>query len=117
MQIIVLFLAIAIIGIVTSRTMFKSDGIDTYVNIYVEGKVYKQVSAVKSQTIVIERNNMYNEIKVSPQSVMMYDSNCDNKNCIHQGEIIPDSMSMRIMDGWIVCLPNQVSIEVVRGEN
>lgn len=121
MQIIIVLILIAIISFVfirnSGRLTEQSDIADNYVNIYVGDIEYKKVPLSEPQTVVIDIDGKYNEIEVHSNGVFMKDSNCDNQDCMHQGKITLDNVDTRIMGGWIICLPNQVSIELVEGES
>ena len=40
-------------------------------------------------------------------------STCENQDCIGEGTITLDNYNDRILGTWIICLPNQVTIEMV----
>lgn len=57
-----------------------------------------------------------NIIHVSPEGVYMKSSNCDGQDCVKQGEITLDNIDSRVLGNCIVCLPNQVILEVYTTE-
>ena len=113
--IIIFVLFMSVISVFTMRTMWQSDSAYDYVNIYINGDEYKRVVLGKPQTVVINREGKYNEIEIKANGVVMRDANCDNKDCLQQGEVNLNNINSRIMTGWIICLPNNVSIELVNG--
>ncbi|SCY82073.1 NusG domain II-containing protein [Alkaliphilus peptidifermentans] len=116
-QIIMVLLFVAIVALVTVRVVGQNDSADSYVNINVGENEYKKVLLSEPQTVIINIDGKYNEIKIDANGVLMHDSNCENKDCLHQGEITLENISTRIMGGWIICLPNHVSIELVKGRD
>ena len=53
-----------------------------------------------------------NVIHVSAEGVWMEESTCDNHDCIDQGEVTLDNRMDRILGNMIICLPNQVMLEL-----
>jgi len=57
-----------------------------------------------------------NVIHFTPQGVSMESSTCDNQDCVEQGEATLQNKDVRVLANWIICLPNQVSIELFTPE-
>ena len=53
-----------------------------------------------------------NDICVTPTGVYMESSTCENQDCVYQGEVTLDNMDERILGNMIICLPNQVCLEL-----
>lgn len=115
-QIIVVLLFISIAGFIAVKTVGKSHDKDEHVNIYVEDILYKKILLSDPNNVVVDIDGKYNEIEINSNGAFMLKSNCDNQDCLHQGEVTLDNINKRIMGGWIVCLPNKVSIELVGSE-
>ena len=60
-----------------------------------------------------QENGEINKIRITPDSVDMEYSTCENQDCIGEGTITLDNYNERILGTWIICLPNQVTIEMV----
>ena len=89
----------------------KSDA--AQVTVYVGGAVYAQVSANDYQTITVDQGDgKVNVIVIDESGVHMESSTCKNQICVHHGAIDPHAADDLLLDRWIVCLPNAVSIEV-----
>lgn len=114
---IIILLCIALITLFITRFTGKDDSNEAYVVIEVDGAEYKRVSLEEPQTVVIDRDGKHNEVKITSNGVVMHNANCANQDCIMQGEVTLDNINTRLMGGWIVCLPNKVSVELVVGEN
>ncbi|MBR5302913.1 MAG: NusG domain II-containing protein [Clostridia bacterium] len=54
-----------------------------------------------------------NKVHITPEKVYMESSTCDNQDCVQQGEVHVDTYKDRILGTYIICLPNNVSIEMV----
>ena len=54
-----------------------------------------------------------NVIHVTSEGVYMEDSTCDNHDCIDQGEVTLENRQDRILGNYIICLPNQVTLQLM----
>jgi hypothetical protein len=116
-QIVLLIIVIAFLCLVGYKFFERESADSNYVVIALDGQEYKRVSLSEPQKVVVDHEGKHNEIEITNQGVSMHSSNCDNQNCIMQGEATLENIDERIMGGWIVCLPNGVSIELVKGES
>lgn len=57
-----------------------------------------------------------NVIRTTATGAVMHFSTCDNQNCVQQGEVTLDNRDLRVMGSLIVCLPNQVVVELLSAE-
>lgn len=57
--------------------------------------------------------NTINVIHITPDSVCMESSTCENQDCVQQGVVDRENREQRILGNFIVCLPNQVQLELV----
>ncbi len=114
--IVLMVLGIALIGIGVNKLMVQNNSSTSYVVISVNSEEYKRVSLDEPQTVVIDQGHKHNEVKITNNGVVMAASNCENQDCVKQGEATLDNIDNRVLGGWIVCLPNEVSIELVKGE-
>ena len=62
---------------------------------------------------VTQTNGCRNVIHTTAASAVMHFSTCDNQNCVQQGEVTLTNRQSRVMGGLIVCLPNQVLLELL----
>lgn len=54
-----------------------------------------------------------NVFHVTPGSVHMESANCDNQDCIKQGTVNFENRDVRVLRNMIICLPNQVVLELI----
>ena len=52
------------------------------------------------------------QIVIDESGVRMESSTCKNQICVHHSTIDPHAVDDLLLDRWIVCLPNAVSVEV-----
>ena len=64
---------------------------------------------------VTQPDGAVNEIANTGSAVSMAEANCHNQDCVRMGEVTRDNYELRVMGGFIVCLPHRLSVEV-RGE-
>lgn len=57
-----------------------------------------------------------NVIHLTPEGVYMEDSTCANHDCIQQGIVTLENREERILSNMIICLPNQVSLQLFTPE-
>ena len=109
-------LLLALASFFASR-LFAQKSNAAQVTIYVGGAVYAQVSADDYQTITVDQGDgKVNVIVIDSRGVRMESSTCKNQICVHHGTIDPNNADELLLDHWIVCLPNGVSVEVTDAE-
>lgn len=106
---IVLFIILIALGIAVTVMSLTGAEDGSVVQISVDGKTYGVYSLNKDQTIEIKQDKSINKITIKDGHVQMSDSTCKNQICVKTGEISNTSQS-------IVCLPNKVMVEIIRGE-
>lgn len=57
-----------------------------------------------------------NVIHLTPEGVYMEDSTCANHDCIDEGIVTLENRKERILGNMIVCLPNQVCLQLFTPE-
>ena len=45
----------------------------------------------------------------------MEHADCDNQDCVQMGAVTRDNLELRVMGGFIICLPHKISVEVREG--
>ena len=57
-----------------------------------------------------------NLIHLTPNGVYMEDATCENHDCMDQGEVTLENIPERVLGNMIICLPNQVVLELFTPE-
>ena len=57
-----------------------------------------------------------NTLHLTPEGVYMEDSTCANHDCVNQGKVTLENKKDRILGNMIICLPNQVTLELFTPE-
>ena len=90
------------------------DGLRVYVTL--DGEALLDAPFGEARTIEIVQPGVgENTIAVTADSVCMLHADCENQDCVNMGEVTRDNLELRVMGGFIVCLPHRLSVEV-RGE-
>jgi len=63
-----------------------------------------------------QEDGKINKVHITPEKVYMEYSTCDNQDCVGQGEIHVDTYQDRILGTYVICLPNNVTVEMVPAE-
>ena len=61
---------------------------------------------------VAQADGAENEIELTGESVHMAHANCDNQDCVNMGAVTRENLELRVMGGFIICLPHKLSVEV-----
>ena len=93
----------------------KTDKVRGYVVLTVGGRQYGEPIAMDRDKIITlkQDDGKINRVHITPQAVYMESSTCENQDCVGQGEVHVDNYKDRILGTYIICLPNNVSIEMV----
>lgn len=113
--IVAVVLLVAVAGMLAVKFLSPApDAAAPTARILVGSYVYKTVSLDEDQIIEIDQgNNIVNHVEVKDGAIFMADSTCPDQQCVYQGEITPENYEDRALRNWVVCLPNQVTIELV----
>lgn len=86
-----------------------------HVVITVRGRQYGDpIPMDRDKIITIKQDNgEINKVHITPQKVYMESSTCENQDCVGQGEIDVDTYTSRILGTYIICLPNDVTVELI----
>ncbi len=86
-----------------------------YVVLTVGGRQYGDPIAMDRDKIITIRQDdgRVNQVHITPEKVFMESSTCENQDCVGQGEITLDNYDTRILGSYVICLPNNVTIELV----
>lgn len=86
-----------------------------YVVLTVGGRQYGDPIPMDRDKIITiqQEDGKVNKVHITPEKVYMETSTCENQDCVGQGEISLDNYQTRILSTFVICLPNEVTIEMV----
>ena len=86
-----------------------------HVVLTVNGRQYGDPIPMDREKVITvkQEDGKVNKVYISPEKVYMESSSCDNQDCVGQGEISLENYKTRILSTFVICLPNEVTIEMV----
>ncbi len=82
----------------------------------VAGQMYEPIPLREEGRYTVTRGDMVNVIAVTADSVTMHSSTCDNQDCVLQGVVSLNNRDGRVLKNMILCLPNEVVLELYTPE-
>ena len=61
---------------------------------------------------IIQDGGAENTVAITGDAVYMEHADCDNQDCVHMGAVTRENLELRVMGGFIICLPHKISVEV-----
>ena len=61
---------------------------------------------------IIQDDGSENTVAITGDAVYMEQADCDNQDCVHMGAVTRENLELRVMGGFIICLPHKISVEV-----
>lgn len=87
---------------------------EAYLKVQVGNLVFEPVPLTEERDIeLIQKDGKKNVVRVTRGSIIMHSSNCDNQDCVHQGLVSLENRDKRVLQNMIICLPNQVVLELL----
>lgn len=87
-----------------------------YLVVTVAGAMYEPIPLYEEGRYTVTRGDLVNTIEVTPDSIRMYESSCDNQDCVEQGVVSLENRAKRVLQNMIICLPNEVVLELYTPE-
>ena len=84
--------------------------------VQVAGAMYEPIPLYEAGRYTIRRGDLVNVIEVTTDSIKMHESSCDNQDCVEQGTVTLENKSKRVLQNMIICLPNEVVLELYTPE-
>lgn len=96
----------------------KAETVRGHVVLTVGGRQYGDPIPMDRDKIITLRqeDGKVNKVHITAEKVYMESSSCENQDCVGQGEVHIDTYMDRILSTYIICLPNNVQIEMVPAE-
>lgn len=88
-------------------------GEDLRVYITLNGEALLDLPFAEAHTVrIIQPDGGENTVTLTGNSVYMTEANCDGQDCVQMGEVTRENLEVRVMGGFIICLPHRISVEV-----
>ena len=88
-------------------------GEDLRVYITLNGEALLDLPFAEAHTVrIIQPDGGENTVTMTGTSVYMTEANCEGQDCVQMGEVTRENLEVRVMGGFIICLPHRISVEV-----
>ena len=68
------------------------------------------------RTTLADGSEYVNVLHLTPNGFRMEDANCEGHDCVNQGEVTLENREDRILWNMVICLPHQLSAELITRE-
>lgn len=86
--------------------------VKAFLVVTVGDKTYQPIPLTEEGYYRLRHGDCINIVHVTPTSIDMHEANCDNQDCVEQGEVTLENKDTRILGNMIICLPNQVTLQL-----
>ena len=87
------------------------EGLRVYVTL--DGKPLLDLPFAEAHTVrIVQPDGGENTVTLTGSSVYMTEANCEGQDCVQMGEVTRENLEVRVMGGFIICLPHRISVEV-----
>ena len=87
---------------------------EAYLYIIVNGRISGIYPIGEEGDVTVDQGNgKVNVVHVTENGFYMASSTCDNQLCVQQGEVTIDNYQQRILGASVLCLPNNVDLELI----
>jgi hypothetical protein len=96
------------------RSYFEEYPAESYLMVTTGSGVYSPIPLNEDNAFrIAQQDGSENVIHIGKNSFYMESSNCDNQNCVEQGEVTLDNRDSRILFNMVICLPHGLSLELL----
>ena len=87
------------------------EGLRVYITL--NGEALLDLPFAEAHTVrIVQPDGGENTVTLTGSSVYMTEANCDGQDCVQMGEVTRENLEVRVMGGFIICLPHRLSVEV-----
>ncbi len=120
---LVLIVLVAAAGLLMSRSLQSpvasspEGAAQAWLRIQVKDQVWEAIPMADGGEYVIDQaDGKTNVVRTTATGAVMHSSTCDNQSCVEQGEVTLENRGSRVLANMIICLPNEVILEVLTPE-
>ena len=96
----------------TEPVLNPEDGDGLRVIVTVDGNEIANLPFGTEHTLQVIQGGGTNTLRITADSVYMEEADCHGQDCVKMEPVTRDNLEMRVMGGFIICLPHRVSVEV-----
>ena len=91
--------------------------IHAYLRVQAGDSVWEPIPLVDGGEYTMKQSDeLVNVIHTTATGAVMHSSTCDNQSCVEQGWVTLENRESRVLGNLIICLPNEVVLEVLTPE-
>ena len=96
----------------------RTEDTQAYLRIQVGDEIWPLIPLTEEGEYTITQNETgrKNVVRTTAEGAVMHFSTCDNQNCVQQKDVTLQNRDLRAMGNLIVCLPNEVVLELLTPE-
>ncbi|MGN0793533.1 MAG: NusG domain II-containing protein [Aristaeellaceae bacterium] len=83
-----------------------------YLVVTAHGYLYDPIPLYTAGRYRITFGDNVNVVEVTEDSIRMAESTCANQDCVEQGTVTLENRGKRVLQNMIICLPNDVALEL-----
>ena len=81
--------------------------------ITLDGALLMELPFEEAHTVkIVQPDGGENTVTLTGEAVTMAEANCEGQDCVQMGEVTRENLEVRVMGGFIICLPHRLSVEV-----
>lgn len=101
----------------TVRAYFEEYPAESYLMVTAGGKEYSPIPLSGENAFrVAQEDGSENVVHIGKNAFYMESSNCDNQDCVGQGEVTLENRDSRILFNMVICLPHRLTLELLTRE-
>lgn len=90
---------------------------ESYLIVNTNSSAYSPIPLTEDNSFrITQQDGSENVIHIGKNSFYMESSNCDNQNCVEQGEVTLENREKRLLFNMVICLPHNLSLELMTRE-
>ena len=86
--------------------------VEAFLVVTVGDKTYQPIPLTEEGYYRLRHGDCINIVHVTPTRIDMHEANCDNQDCVEQGEVTLENKATRNLGNRNICLPNQVTLQL-----
>ena len=96
------------------REYFEEYPAESYLLVTTGSGVYSPIPLNEDNAFrIAQKDGSENVIHIGKNSFYMESSNCDNQNCVEEGEVTLENRDSRVLFNMVICLPHGLSLELL----
>lgn len=96
------------------REYFAEYPAESYLLVTTDSSVYSPIPLDSDNAFrIAQADGSENVIHIGHNRFYMESSNCDNQNCVEQGEVTLENREERLLFNMVICLPHKLSLELL----